>query len=112
MLIRENVSLVLQAYKAAHHLSLTALSEELGIPTSSLQCYIKSTVDLRADTIELLAEKMCVPLMEMISGPAPEWKRAETIIRAAREFGDLPSEQQAQGIQLFLQLVALFARDT
>lgn len=111
MSIIKNVSLVMRKYKELNNMSLTDLSNELGIPVSSLQCYLKGTSDLRATTIELLAEKMMVPLMEMVSGPAPEWERAETILRAAREFGDLPEEKQALGIQLFLQLVALFAKD-
>jgi len=92
-------------------MSLSGLADELGIPVSSLQCYLKGTSDLRATTLELLAEKMNIPLMEMVSGPAPEWERAETMIRAAKELAGLPKEKQDDGIQLFLQLVALFAGD-
>ena len=109
MSIIENVSLTMQKYRELKNMSLSDLAGELGIPVSSVQCYLKGTADLRATTIELLAEKMEVPLMEMVSGPAPEWERAETVIRAAREFADLSAEKQEQGIQLFLQLVALFA---
>ena len=111
MSIIKNVSAVMREYKDANQMSLSGLSEELGIPVSSVQCYLKGASDLRATTIELLAEKMNIPLMEMVSGPAPEWKRAETILRAAREFRDLPEEKRDQGIQLFLQLVALFTKD-
>lgn len=112
MSIIKNVSHAMQEYKAARQSSLSELSEELGIPVSSLQCYLKGTSDLRATTIEMLAEKMNVPLMEMVSGPAPEWERAETIIRAASEFSNLPAEKQGQGIRLFLELVTLFAKDS
>lgn len=112
MSIRENVSIALRRYKAANRLSLMELSEALDIPSSSLQGYLKAQRDLRSDTIELLAEKTGTPLKEMVSGPAPEWEQAETIVRAAREFGGLSAEQREQGIQLFLQLVALFAGDT
>jgi len=110
--IIRNVSIAMREYKELMHMSMSELSKELGIPVSSLQCYLKGTSDLRATTIELLAEKMNVPLMEMVSGPAPEWERAETIIRAAKAFSDLSDEKQKLGIQLFLQLVALFAGDT
>lgn len=111
MSIIKNVSTVMQEYKELKHMSLSELSEELGIPVSSVQCYLKGTSDLRSTTIELLAEKMEVPLIEMVSGPAPEWERAETIVRAAREFSDLSEEKREQGIQLFLQLVALLTKD-
>lgn len=112
MSIIKNVSTVMQEYKELKRMSLSELSEELGIPVSSAQCYLKGSSDLRSTTIELLAEKMKVPLMEMVSGPAPEWEQAETIVRAAREFSDLSEEKREQGVQLFLQLVALFTKDT
>ncbi len=111
MSIIENVSLRIQEYKEFRHMSLSGMSDDLGIPVSSLQCYLKGTSDLRATTIELLAEKMDIPLMEMVSGPSPEWERAETIIRAAKEFAVLPEEKREKGVQLFLQLVALLAKD-
>lgn len=111
MSIITNVSLVMHTYKELKHMSMSELSQELGIPTSSVQCYLKGASDLRATTIELLAEKMNVPLMEMVSGPAPEWERAETVIRAAREFSELPEKKRELGTQLFLQLVALFSKD-
>jgi len=101
----------MRKYKDLKDMSMSELSKELGIPVSSLQCYMKGTSDLRVTTLELLAEKMHIPLMEMVSGPAPEWERAETIVRAAKEFGELPTEKQELGIHLFLQLVALFAGD-
>lgn len=109
MSIRKNVSQAIQWFKTANQLSLSALSEELGVPVSSLQCYLKGTSDLRADTIELLAEKMNIPVIEMVSGPAPGWRQAETILRAAQESSKLAPPQQERGIQLFLELVALFA---
>ena len=109
MSIRENVSLMLQKYKAAHQLSLIAMSNELGIPPSSLQCYLKAQIDLRSDTIELLAARTGISVTEMVSGPSPEWERAETMIWAIKEISALPADRQEQGIQLFLQFVALFA---
>lgn len=112
MLIQKNVSLTLQGYKAAQQISLPEMAKKLGIATSSLQCYIKGTSDLRASTIEILSDKMNIPLTEMIFGPAPEWKRAEILICASRELADLSAEQRDQGIQLLLQLVELFAGDT
>lgn len=112
MSIIKNVSLAMQKHKILTQMSISDLSEELGIPTSSVQCYLKGTSDLRATTIEMLAEKMEIPLIEMVSGPAPEWERAETIVRAAKEFKDLPEGKLEHGTQLFLQLVTLFTQDS
>lgn len=112
MSISQNISLLLRWYKEANNLSISELANELGIAVSSLQRYLEGTANLRIDTVELLAEKTNIPVMEMVSGHAPEWERAETIVRAAREFSGLPDEKQEKGIQLLIQLVTLFARDT
>lgn len=111
MSIIKNVSSTMQKHRESKNMSLSELAEEIGIPISSVQCYLKGTADLRATTIELLAEKMNIPLIEMISGPTPEWERAENVFRAAREFSDLPKEKQEQGVQLFYQLVTLFTEE-
>lgn len=112
MSIRKNISLMLCRYKAEHQLSLVKMSELLDIPASSLQCYLKAQIDLRADTIELLAAKTGMSVTELVSGPAPEWKRAEVMVWAGREISGLPAGRQEQGVELFLQLVSLFAGDT
>lgn len=112
MSIKENVSLVIQWYKTEHGLSLYELSKELGIPMSSAQCYLKGTSNLRADTLEMLANKMGIPIIEMISGPAPGREQAEIIIRAAKELGTLTPDRRTVGTRLFLELVVLFAGNT
>lgn len=112
MLIQENIALALRAYKAAHKISVIEFAEELGIAQSSLQGYLKGTANLRVETIELLAEKMDIPVIDMVSGTTPAWERTETIIRAARELSDLPSELQEEGIYHFLALVTLFTKNT
>lgn len=108
--ITGNISLALRWYKEVNRLSMSEFAEELGIAVSSLQSYLNGTANPRLDTIEQLAAKMNIPIIEMVSGPTPEWKRAETILRAAKEFSVLSPEQQEEGIRLFLQLVALFAK--
>ena len=112
MLIGKNISQAIQRFKTSNQLSLSELSKELGIPVSSLQGYLKGTSNLRSDTIELLAEKMKISVTEMVSGPTPGREQAETILRAAKEFGTLPEEKREYGIQLFLQLTALFTNDS
>lgn len=111
MSIVENVSLAMQKHREITKLSIHQLSKELDLPASSIECYLKGKSDLRASTIELLAEKTKIPLIEMVFGPLPEWESAEAVARAARKFSDLPEEKRDQGIQLFLQLAALFTED-
>lgn len=111
MPIIKNVSIAMRKYKELTQMSISEMSEELGIPPSSVQCYLKGSSDLRATTIELLADKMKVPLTEMVSGPTPGWERAETIVRATKELSGLSEENREQAIRLFLQLVALFSQD-
>lgn len=112
MSIVKNIAHALRRYKEVNKLSMCELASELGIAVSSLQGYMDGTANPRADTIDLLAQKMHLSVMEMISGPALECERAEIIVRAARTIAELPVEKQEKGIQLFLQLVALFTGDT
>lgn len=109
MSIVKNISHALRWYKEANKLSMNELAKELGIAVSSLQGYMDGTANPRTDTIELLAEKMHLSIIEMVSAPAPECEQAETMIRAARAIADLSSEKREEGIQLFLKLVALFS---
>ena len=90
--------------------TLSALAEEIGVPISSLQNYASGRSNPRADTIEILAEKLGVSPAELISSHPEEWRKAETVLRAANEFSALTPEQKEVGIRLFLSLVQLFSR--
>ena len=111
MSVKKSIAYALRQYKEANHLSMNEFAEELGIAVSSLQCYMNGTANIRIETLELIAKKIRIPVIEMVSGPTPEWEQAETIVRAAKELGSLTAEQQEEGIQLFLALVALFAKN-
>jgi len=112
MSICESVSRVMQRFKAENNLSMQALSTRLEIPMSSTQCYLKGVSNPRADTLEMLAEKMNVPITEIVSCPAPLPEPVETILKAAEALSSLPPEQRQQVIQLLRELTALFAGDT
>lgn len=112
MSITKSMSYALRKYKAANHLSMTALAAELGIAVSSLEGYMNGTANPRAETIEMITKKMNVSMIEMVSGPAPEWRRAETMVRAAKEISGLPADRRERGVELFLRFVALFAGDS
>lgn len=109
MSIKENIAALLRWYKEVNNLSMNEFAEELGIAVSSLQSYLNGTSNPRAETLELLADKLHVSLTEMVSGAAPEWKRAETVVRAASELSRLTPEKRQEGIRLFLELVKLFS---
>lgn len=109
MPISENLAGILRRIRAERQLSYTGFAEELGIPKSSLEAYLNGTGNPRADTLELLAKELHVPITEIVSGPLPGQEQAETIMRAASLFSGLTPERRERGIQLFLELTALFA---
>lgn len=111
MSISRNLARVLQIVKIARGLSYTEFSDELGIPKSSLAGYMKGAGNPRSDTLDMLAEKLGVPITAIVSDPLPGQEQAETITGAAKLFAALTPEQQARGMQLFLELAALFAEE-
>lgn len=111
MLISENLARLLQRMKEERQLSFTDFAIELGIPKSSLESYINGTGNPRADTLEMLAAELNVPLAEIVSGPLPGQEKAETIIRAAKELSGLSQNRRERGMQLFQELTALFSEE-
>ena len=111
MPISENVAQALQRYKTARDLSISELSDELGIAKFIAVSYLNGTGNPRADTLDLLARKLNIPLTEIVSGPRPGREQAETIVRAANLFSGLSPERQERGVQLFLELTALFSEE-
>lgn len=111
MSISQSLARVLQLIRAERGLSYADFADELGIPKSSLVEYSNGTGNPRADTLEMLARELSVPITEIVSGPLPGQEQTETIIRAAREFADLTPEKRERGIQLFQELAALFTEE-
>ncbi len=109
MSINKNVARVLMQHKEEYALSFDDLSRKLGIARSSTVNYCNGAVNLRADTLELLAERCGVAITELVSDPLPGREQAETIILAAKELASLPPGHRERGTQLFLELAALFA---
>ena len=68
MEIKKNVSAKLKEVMRERELSTEEFSKELGIARSSLQNYLKEDVEIRSDTMELLAEKLHCSLQELIGG--------------------------------------------
>ena len=68
MNIEKNIAAMLNAARSARNENLTAFSAYLGIPVSTLQGYLKGTSSPRADTLELLAEKLGVAPADLVAG--------------------------------------------
>ena len=111
MTISESVTDFIRRYKDKHHLSVSKLSEELGIAKSATANYLSGVCNLRIDTLELIAEKCGVSAAEIISAHPQKWEQAETIERAARLFSDLPPERRERAIQRFLSLIDILSEE-
>lgn len=109
MEIRANIARTVREIMREQKKTLTELSDELDIPLSSMKKYASGQSNPRADTIELLADKLGVTPEELISSLPQGWRQAETTLQAAKVFGSLLPEQRERGIQLFLEMVALFS---
>ena len=109
MPISENVAEFIRRYKEKNDLSISDLTEELGIAKSAIVNYLNGDCNPRADTMDMIAEKCGVSPAEMISAQPPGWERAEIVERAARVFSGLPPEQRERAVPLFLTLVEIFA---
>ena len=109
MPIKENVSAAIYRYQRGRDLSLREVAREFGIPWASLEGYANGRANPRADTLELLAKKLEIPLTELVSGSPPGWEQAETLVDAAVAIGSLPPEHREECVELLLRLIALFS---
>lgn len=109
MLTKDYVSLRLQKYKDKEKISLETMAKRFDFPKSSLHEYLKGRGNLRSDTIDLIVEKLGITVPELFTDPVPGHEQAVHMVRAAQELGGLPAAERAQGVQLFLAIVALFS---
>lgn len=68
MIIQKNVADILKQLQIERGLSLAEFAEEIGISKSSLQEYRAAKRNLRADTLELLADKLDIPIASLVTG--------------------------------------------
>ena len=109
MPIKENISAAIRRYRRARDLSLRDAARELDIPWASLEGYASGYANPRADTLEVLAEKLEIPITELVSGFPPGWEQAETTVRAAIAVGNLPPEHRDECVELIIRLIAMFS---
>ena len=111
MAINENLARTLRRIKTERQLSFREFAAELSIPKSSLESYINGTGNPRADTLEMLARELHVPLAEIVSGPISGREQAEMMIRTVKELSSLSPEKRERGLRIFLELMALFSEE-
>lgn len=65
MKIQRNIASTLKMTMSQRNISLAEFAEELGIARSSLQEYLKEDANPRADTIQLLSEKLGISVSQL-----------------------------------------------
>ena len=109
MSIKQNVARTIRRVKEERHISIEILAKELDVTKSAVQAYLKGDSNPRADTLELLAEKSGVSMIELVSDPLPGGEQAETMVGAARLLGGLPPEKREECVEHLLAMAAIFA---
>lgn len=106
--ISRNLAESIRRYKLERQLTTVELAEELHLAVSTTQEYLNGSGNPRADTLELLAGRMGLPVAELVTG-SPGWEEAGSVIHAARALSVLPPEKREKGARLLLELAGLFA---
>ena len=107
--ISRNLAANILQYKLNHNLSTIELAAELHLAVSTTQEYLNGDGNPRADTLEMLARRMGVSVIALISTPSTNWVHTQGMIYAAKEFAALPPGKREKGIQLFLEMVELLS---
>lgn len=110
MSIKQNVARTIRRVKEERHISIEILAKELDITKSAVQAYLKGDSNPRADTLELLAEKCGVSMIELVFDPLPGGEQAETMVSAAQLLSGLPPEKREACVQHLLAIAAIFAQ--
>lgn len=106
MAIGKNIAAAMLRYKQLHDLSTVELAGELHLAVSTTQEYLNGNGNPRADTLELLAQQMSLPVVDLISSPPPE---VDNVARAAYDIAALPSDRRERATQLLCELVKVFS---
>lgn len=69
MKIQKNIAAAIKSAMEERNLSVVEFSKELGIGKTSLQDYLDEDCNMRADTIELVSEKLGITPAQLVSGP-------------------------------------------
>lgn len=110
----------IRQYKIDHALTTVELAAELHLAVSTTQEYLNGNGNPRTDTLEMMAQRMGVPVAQLISpqacppgrppeqAPAPP-PQVKHLVRAARELAALPPDKRDRALALLQELAGLFA---
>lgn len=121
--IGKNIAVRMLQHKLDHGLSTVELAEEMHLAVSTTQEYLNGNGNPRADTLEMIAQRMGISVIELISPsstvqpqpipprqPQPAFSRqAKAAAHLAKEFAQLSPDKREKGIQLFLEMVELWS---
>ena len=107
--ISKNLADSIRRYKLERDLSVAELAEELHLGVSTTQEYLNGNCTPRADTLELLAERMGMPVATLISSPPSGMEQAANMVQTAKALAVLPPDKREKGARLLLELAGLFA---
>ena len=114
MTLQKNLSNVMNAIRTSRHQSISEFSEELGISRSSMQELLKGNGNPRMDTIELIADRLHVNPLALLSGSYSE-EHLEYIMLLLQTIdivSKLPDEKKLKFASLFQELILLMESKT
>lgn len=121
--IGKNIAAKMLQHKLAHGLSTVELAAELHLAVSTTQEYLNGNGNPRADTLEMIAQRMGITVTQLISPSSPaqqqpisprqpqpaSLRRARAAVHLAKELAQLSPDKREQGIRLFLEMIELWS---
>ena len=125
MSIGRNIAAKMLQFKLDHELTTVELAAELHLAVSTTQEYLNGNGNPRTDTLEMMARRMGLSVVQLISPLSAEQaqpeavspkqpqpaslRQAQSAARLAKEFARLPPAKREKGIRLFLEMVELWS---
>ena len=108
--IPQNIADLLQRKRQEESKTIAEFSEEFDIPRSTLQNLMRGEKALRTDTVELIAEKLGVPLGEFVSGKPAECRMTTraAIDYLLREVHAIPEPFRSAATAMIYSLKEMF----
>lgn len=107
--ISDNLRGTLQAYKELNHLSLTELSDELGIARSTVQDILAGNSNVRSDTLEIISKKLGIDSALIISDAftPSQIQIVLLLFNAVQSIAALPQDNRCRLAEMFCEAVQL-----
>lgn len=107
--LQKNLSNSMRFIRASRHQSITEFSEELGIARSTLQLILSGKANPTIDTIELIAEQLCMDPLLLLSSDKSYTDSAALVAEVIHKISFLDNAQRERFLTLFQELVLLLS---